>query len=330
MEQTRIFAWIWPIIVTALYAVAVVELRRRLVDRFTRSGRTRGTLGEELTVRFLGWPIAILAVLGGMVLLFGLWPVNLLHSRFVLGAARLALIAAAAAFAHEALRSGQAHSPEGSLLASPGAAAAALGSIYSFAALLALQALGVEVLPAVLLLGFVLFVLTFALPEALGNLIAGAYLAWGRAYEPGEVIAVDGGEPSRIESIDWTHTKVADARGARTIVPNRKLLAAEVERLGRADAEIPLELLITLDPQSPLEKARKSALTVARSVLRENKALAGKAEPELSIQALSAMGIELKLRLAAKDFAATAPLRDAYLTALSKRFSTEKIQFGYG
>ena len=329
MDLTEMFTWVWPIIITAIYAVLAIELRRRAAIRLAHPARAERTLADELALHFLGWPLAILIVLGGVALLFGLWPLQISDTRFYHGAARVGLIVAGLAYAREVLQAWSLHSADDALIRHKGVSSTLYVFLYVPGALMVLQSLGVSVMPVVLLLGFILFILAFSMPEVVGNFLSGLYLTIGQPFAPGDVVRIDEGEPIEIRTVGWLATESVGSSGSHVSIPNRQFLRASIERLGRAGEARRAVVPLTLDPESDLDKAKKSAMTVARAVLRSNKALAGSGAPEIYIQTITSMGIEIKVILPVKDFASADPLRDAFLTALAKKYQTDKIQFGY-
>lgn len=327
MSLAQFFAWFVPLLIVAGYAVGAYALRHWLVERFDRPGEIESRAAEELVGRALGWPLVALLALGGAALLVGLWPLSPPHASFLFAVLRLALIGLAVALALMALRIYAEHGGEDSLLANRAVAAMARGALFFFAVLFAIQVLGLGVLPAVILFAALALMVALAMRDAFGNFFAGICLSLDRPIHKGDIIRLATGEMGRVEMIGWTSTRLASLQGSALHVPNRKLLDGTIATLSRGQAASLVEARVMIAADASLEKAKKSAGIVARAVQRAESEFAGEGEPAISVESISADGIALRIAIPARNFAAAGPLRDALLTALAKRFQSDKIHF---
>jgi small-conductance mechanosensitive channel len=321
------FAWFVPVAVVAAYGALAYEFRRRLVDRYDRPHGYESRLIEELIGRGLGWPLAALLALGGAALLVGLWPITPSLARFFIAILQLALITWAVACSLYALRIYAEHGPEDSLLAHRGISTIVRVTVFFIAGLLALEVAGLGVLGAVIIVAAISLTVALAMRDSFGNFFAGFCLTLDRPVQPGDVIRLETGETGRVDSLGWTSARLVTPQGNVIHIPNRKLLDATVTTISRGGGATFVDAIVTLHPDAPLEKAKKSAGVVARAVIKAEEDFAGEGEPTLSVDSLNG-GITLRVSLPARNLAACEPLRDAFLTALAKRYQTEKIGFG--
>ena len=98
--------------------------------------------------------------------------------------------------------------------------------------LMALQNLGVELLPLVAGLGVAGVGVGLAMQGVLGNLVAGFTIIFTRPFRVGEYISV-AGEEGRVDSIDLFVTVLSHADLSRIVIPNRKIVGETLHNYGR-------------------------------------------------------------------------------------------------
>lgn len=327
MTFLRILAWIVPILLTCVYAALAVMFRQWLIDRYDRPTASGDRLAEELTARALGWPLTALLGIVGAALLFGLWPIRGSFSVFTFGTIRLAFIAWFVACGFEMLRVQAQAGPEDSLLAHRGIVAVLRAVMALFGTVIALEILGIAMMPVIIFVSAIGLVVALAMRESLGNFFCGFCLTLDRPVKPGDVVRLESGETGRVESLGWTSARVVTPQGRAVSIPNRKILDSMVTTLAHEGQETPVEIRVTLDAEAPVEKAKKSALNAAKAVMKSEVNLAGSAEPLVLIDEISAAGLEVRIVLTARSIATVEALRDAFLTSLARRYQSEKIAF---
>src|SRR5271167_4298558 len=98
--------------------------------------------------------------------------------------------------------------------------------------LMALQNLGVELLPLIAGLGVAGAGIALATQGVLSNMVAGLTIIFTKPYRVGEYIAVVGIE-GQVESITLFSTALTHADRSRIIVPNRKVVGEILHNYGR-------------------------------------------------------------------------------------------------
>src|SRR5713226_7656406 len=99
-------------------------------------------------------------------------------------------------------------------------------------AIMALQNLGVELLPLLAGLGVAGAGVALATQGVLSNMVAGLTIIFTKPYRVGEYIAVVGVE-GEVEAITLFSTTLRHADRSRIVVPNRKLVGEILQNFGR-------------------------------------------------------------------------------------------------
>lgn len=98
--------------------------------------------------------------------------------------------------------------------------------------MLALQNLGVELLPLIAGLGIAGVGVGLAMQGVLGNLVAGLTIIFTRPFRVGEYVSM-AGEEGRVESIELFMTTLSHPDLSRVLVPNRKIVGEILHNYGR-------------------------------------------------------------------------------------------------
>ncbi len=134
--------------------------------------------------------------------------------------------------------------------------------------ILALQNLGVELLPLVAGLGVAGAGVALAMQGVLGNAVAGLTIIFTKPYRVGESIAIVGVE-GMVESISLFSTVLRHSDRSSVVVPNRKIVGEILHNYGKLRQT---ELKISVSYASDLHRALSTIEDVVRShprVLRE-------------------------------------------------------------
>ena len=128
--------------------------------------------------------------------------------------------------------------------------------------IMALQNLGVELLPLIAGLGVVGAGVALATQGVLGNMVAGLSIIFAKPFRVGEYIAIAGVEGS-VEAITLFSTTLLHVDRSRVVVPNRKIVGEILHNYGRIRQ---LEVLVGVAYDTDLQ----AALALIREVLAAN------------------------------------------------------------
>src|SRR5215469_11071663 len=181
-------------------------------------------------------------------------------------------------------------------------------------ALMALQNLGVQLLPLIAGLGVVGAGVALATQGVLSNLVAGLTIIFSKPFRVGEYIAIAGVE-GVVESVTLFNTTLGHVDLSHVVVPNRKVVGEILHNYGRIRQ---VEVIIGVAYDSDLT----AVIDLIRSALQANRRVLH--EPPPVVQPMqfgdSAVSIAVKPWVAVQDqVAATGEIHAAVLAALRAR-----------
>jgi small conductance mechanosensitive channel len=144
--------------------------------------------------------------------------------------------------------------------------------IFGLFMIMALQNLGVELLPLIAGLGVVGAGLALATQGVLGNAVAGLTIIFTKPYRVGEYVAIVGVE-GKVEQISLFSTILCHSDHSRIVVPNRKIVGEILHNYGRIrQSEIRIGIAQDSDLHIALAVAEEQVHANAR-VLRDPRPL---------------------------------------------------------
>ncbi|MBV8404831.1 MAG: mechanosensitive ion channel family protein [Gammaproteobacteria bacterium] len=181
-------------------------------------------------------------------------------------------------------------------------------------ALMALQNLGVELLPLLAGLGVIGAGVALATQGVLSNMVAGLSIIFAKPFRVGEYIAIAGVE-GLVESVTLFNTTLGHVDHSRVVVPNRKVVGEILHNYGRIrQVEVSVGVAYDSDMAGVIGVIR-AALEANARVLRE---------PQPVVQPMqfgdSAVSIAVRPWVAVEDqVTATGEIHTAVLAALRAR-----------
>ena len=181
-------------------------------------------------------------------------------------------------------------------------------------ALMALQNLGVELLPLLAGLGVVGAGVALATQGVLSNLVAGLSIIFTKPFRVGEYIAIAGVE-GLVESVTLFNTTLGHVDLSRVVVPNRKVVGEILHNYGRI-RQVEVNVGVAYDTDV------KAVVDLIRAVLVANPRVLREPQPVVQPMQLgdSAVSIAVKPWVAVQDqVAATGEVYAALLAELRAR-----------
>ena len=167
-------------------------------------------------------------------------------------------------------------------------------------AVMALQNLGVELLPLIAGLGVAGAGIALATQGVLSNMVAGLTIIFTKPYRVGEYIAIVGVE-GQVDAITLFNTALTHPDRSRIIVPNRKVVGEILHNYGNI-RQSEIQVGVAYDSNLPL------ALAAIRDLVRANPRVLPEPTPVIQVVALadSAVQIAIKPWVAVSDYGAVA------------------------
>jgi small conductance mechanosensitive channel len=163
--------------------------------------------------------------------------------------------------------------------------------------IMALQNLGVELLPLIAGLGVAGAGIALAMQGVLGNLFAGLTIILTKPFRIGEYIEIVGEEGS-VESISLFSTVLAHPDRSRVVIPNRKIVGEILHNFGRI-RQVNVAVGVAYDTDV------NRAIALIQQALRDNGRVLKDVEPVIVVSQLanSSVDIAVKPWVAIQDYA---------------------------
>ncbi len=145
--------------------------------------------------------------------------------------------------------------------------------------IMALQNLGVELLPLIAGLGVAGAGVALAMQGVLGNVVAGLTIIFTRPFRLGEYIAIVG-EEGVVEEISLFNTVLSHADRSRVVIPNRKIVGEILHNHGNLRQ---LDIQVGVAYDTDIEQA----LALTREVLAANHRVLPDPEALIQVRALA-------------------------------------------
>jgi small conductance mechanosensitive channel len=162
--------------------------------------------------------------------------------------------------------------------------------------IMAIQNLGVELLPLIAGLGVAGAGIALAMQGLLSNLFAGLSIIFTRPFRVGEYIGIVG-EEGKVETITLFQTTLSHPDRSLIVIPNRKIVGEILHNYGKIRQ---LDLTVGVAYETELNQA----LTLIQEVLQENERVIQDMKPVIGVRLLadSSVNIAVKPWVAVQDY----------------------------
>ncbi|MGA2191186.1 MAG: mechanosensitive ion channel family protein [Steroidobacteraceae bacterium] len=154
--------------------------------------------------------------------------------------------------------------------------------------ILALQNLGVELLPLIAGISVAGAGIALATQGVLSNVVAGLTIIFTKPYRVGEYIAVVAVE-GQVEAITLFSTTLRHADRSRIVVPNRKVVGEILQNYGQI-RQSDIEVSIAYEADLTV------ALATIRDVVRQNSRVLADPPPVIQVQSLADSGVSIGVK----------------------------------
>jgi len=181
-------------------------------------------------------------------------------------------------------------------------------------AIMALQNLGVELLPLVAGLGVAGAGIALAMQGVLGNLFAGLTIILTKPFRIGEYIGI-AGEEGAVETITLFQTTLAHPDRSRVVIPNRKIVGEILHNFGKIRQ---VNILVGVAYDTDLN----AAIALIQDVVQSNPRVLRDVEPVIRVSLLadSSVNIAVKPWVATTDLGlASSEINQAILESFRSR-----------
>jgi small conductance mechanosensitive channel len=155
-------------------------------------------------------------------------------------------------------------------------------------AIMALQNLGIELLPLIAGLGVAGAGIALAMQGVLSNIVAGLTIIFTKPFRVGEYISIVG-EEGQVENISIFSTVLSHTDQSQLVIPNRKIVGEILHNYGNIRQ---LDILVNVAYDTDMDKA----LAVVNEVLQGNPRSLKDPLPVITVSALAASSISISVK----------------------------------
>jgi small-conductance mechanosensitive channel len=201
--------------------------------------------------------------------------------------------------------------------------------VYSFAFLVILGRIGVDIGPYLAGLGIGGLAVALALQPTLTNFLSGTYVISDSVIRKGDYIQLESGLEGTVEEIGWRITKIRHWQGNLVILPNTKLSDAVVTDFEKPDLSMIFGVDGGVSYDSDLERVEQVILEVASEVMKNNPEGVKDFTPSVKFKNFGDSNINFSAVMKAQNRAGTFALKHYFIKALHKKFRAEGIVMEY-
>jgi len=155
-------------------------------------------------------------------------------------------------------------------------------------AIMALQNLGVQLLPLIAGLGVAGAGLALAMQGVLSNVMAGLTIIFTRPFRVGEYISIVG-EEGQVDNISLFTTILSHADKSQVVIPNRKIVGEILHNYGKIRQ---IDIMVGVAYDTDLDKA----LGIVSEILNCNALVLKDPEPAVGVSVLASSAIEISVK----------------------------------
>jgi small-conductance mechanosensitive channel len=196
-------------------------------------------------------------------------------------------------------------------------------------ALVLLQSLGVSITPLLGALGVGGLAVALALQDTLANLFAGVHILASKKVQPGDYVALDGGQEGYIVDINWRNTTIRQIQGNLVVVPNSRFADAILTNFHRPAQDMSVLVPVGVSYDSDLDEVERVTLEVAREVLKDVEGGVTDHEPLVRFKGFGESSIDFSVILRGREFGDQYLLVHEFIKRLHRRYGAEGIDIPF-
>ncbi|EEG76212.1 mechanosensitive ion channel family protein [Dethiobacter alkaliphilus] len=201
--------------------------------------------------------------------------------------------------------------------------------IFVIGGLVALNTLGISVVPILTALGVGGLALALALQDTLSNLFAGLQILASRQIRLGDYIQLESGEEGYVADLTWRNTTIRAMANNMLIIPNSKVAANRITNFNLPSKEMSVLVEVGVNYASDLEKVEEVTLDVARQTIQEVEGAQKDFDPLILYRSFGESSINFIVILRANEFVKQFALVHEFVKRLHQRYNQEKINIPF-
>jgi small-conductance mechanosensitive channel len=207
--------------------------------------------------------------------------------------------------------------------------------IFTLAALISLQTMGVAVAPILTALGVGGLAVALALQETLANFFSGIVIILSRQLRPNDYVRLETGEEGYVTDITWRNTTIRSLTNNTIIVPNSTMSNSVITNYYQPGKQLSVILPARVGYGTDLARVEEVTLEVGREVLQEVPGCVPETEPLVRYNNFGEISVDFSVILTIREFVDQYAVQHEFMKRLHRRFADEGIEIpavapGYG
>jgi small-conductance mechanosensitive channel len=272
--------------------------------------------------------VPLWAVLIGVYLTLGDWPVSVEHREFasrVIAAFGVLSVTFAASAVTTRLVSTY------GFRAAPGVPVSGLsqnvvhGVVVGLGLLVVVRSFGYDITPYLTALGVGGLAVALAVQDPLSNFFAGVFMSVSGQVRISDYVKVDPGAEGYVADFNWRSTSIRTLGGNLVIVPNAKLAQATVTNYHHPTREVAVIVDLVVHYLSDLERVERVTVNVASEVMRDVDGGVKTFVPSVRFTTFAQASVNGIVTMRAREFSDQFLIAHEFIKRLHARFEAEGI-----
>ena len=196
-------------------------------------------------------------------------------------------------------------------------------------ALIALQSIGISVIPILTALGVGGLAVALALQETLANFFSGIAIIISGQVRPGDYVRLDSGDEGYVYDITWRNTTIRTLTNNTVIVPNSTLGSSIVTNFYQPGKETSVILAAGVSYDSDLSRVEEVTLDVCREVLKEVEGTIPSTDPLVRYNTFGEYSIGFSIIVGIRENTDQYLVTHELMKRLHRRYDAEKIEIPF-
>ncbi|MBL8022070.1 MAG: mechanosensitive ion channel family protein [Leptospirales bacterium] len=199
------------------------------------------------------------------------------------------------------------------------------------AGMIALEAVGISVTPALTALGVGGLAVALGFQETLSNLFGGLAILMGRKISVGDFIELEPGFDGRVEDIGWRTTSIRRLDGNVVVIPNATMAKSTILNFDVGNAETAILLQVGVAYNSDLALVERVTIEEARLAMEGmyGKNCFPEFEPLVRFHTFGDSSINFTVVMRARHTTDQHLLKHEFIKALTARYRQERIEIPF-
>lgn len=321
-------AWVTTLIITGVYLIVALVLRKTLLSLLTRASKQSATRWDDVTLAAVKGPTTLLILVSALWLAAEFSTVRLLQPGRLDQVMRVGAILSVLWFTDRFIRTAIEMHAEALVelhLTSGVARTVARVTVLMLGGLVILDTLNISITPLLASLGVGGLAIGLALQGTLADLFAGMQIVSDRPIRIGDFVKLESGEEGFVTEIGWRTTRIRALPNVIVVIPNSKLADSLVSNYTMPDPEMVVLVQVGVSYSSDLAHVERVTIDVARDIQQTVTGAVPTFEPFIRYHTFNSSSIDFSVIMRASQFTDNFLMKHEFIKQLQTRYRAEGI-----